>query len=127
MNTTISPPLRLRTFVNAKPTRSGDVPVSEDRLADFDDLVVYFAERDNREQYTMVEPDADHAELLVKQLKQYARINKLSTPRPEVVETEDGFKVTFRLTPKRSDDDGVDDENPAVADSGGILVPVIAS
>jgi len=105
---TITSPLQLRTFTNAKPTRSGDVPVSEDRLADFDDLVAYFAALDNREQYTMVEPDADHAELLVKQLKQYARINQLSTPRPEVTETEDGFTVTFRLVAKRSDDEADD-------------------
>ena len=104
MNTIISP-LQLRTFPNARATRSGDVPVSEDRLADFDTLVEYFATRDNRSTYTMPEPDEDHAELLVKQLKQYARINKLSPPRPEVVETGDGFEVTFRLVAKRSDDE----------------------
>ena len=95
MPTTISP-LKLRSFTNAQPKRSGDVAVSEERLLDFDDLVEYFAALDNREQYTMTEVDEYAAEILVKQLKQYARINKLST-RPE----QQGCAVTFRFSPLR--------------------------
>lgn len=107
MKTTTSGPV-LRTFVNAQQKRSTDVAVSEDRLADFDALAVYFAENDNREQYTMIEPTVEAAEILVKQLKQYARKYRLST-RPEQDE-HNPCSVTFRFSPQRekSDEDGTD-------------------
>ncbi len=102
MSTTTRGPV-LRSFVNAQPRRSTDVPVSEVRLADFDTLVVYFAENDNREVYDMIEATPEDAELLIKQIKQYARVNHLSS-RPEQDEANP-CKVTFRFVPKRRTDD----------------------
>ena len=95
-----TPTLQLRSFSNAQAKRSDDVDVSEDRLLDFDDLVVYFAAHSNREQYTMTEADEAAADLLVRQIKQYARKYKLFS-RPE----QDGCAVTFRFTPIRKSDD----------------------
>ena len=102
-------PLKLRSFTNATPRRSTDVPVSEDRLADFDDLAVYFGEHDNRQLYDMVEDTPELADLLVKQLKQYARVNKLTT-RPEQDE-DNPCKVSFRFVPKREKTEGDDDSS----------------